>query len=75
MGWGLGWSVVREPAGTLRLNSMGSFGHGGAYRTYGWVDPGKDMLQVLMYQRTNGGGDVADEINSFLALAAAAIDR
>ncbi|MEP6534077.1 MAG: serine hydrolase domain-containing protein [Bryobacteraceae bacterium] len=75
MGWGLGWSVVREPAGMLRLNSMGSFGHGGAYRTYGWVDPAKDMLQVLMYQRTNGGGDVADEINSFLALAAAAIER
>ena len=75
MGWGLGWSVVREPAGTLRMNSMGSFGHGGAYRTYGWVDPGKDMLQVLMYQRTNGGGDVADEINSFLALAAAAIEH
>lgn len=75
MGWGLGWAVVREPAGTLRLNSMGSFGHGGAYRTYGWVDPGKDMVEVLMYQRTNGGGDVADEINSFLALAAAAIER
>ncbi len=75
MGWGLGWSVVREPAGTLRLNSLGSFGHGGAYRTYGWVDPGKDMLEVLMYQRTNGGGDVADEINSFLALAGAAIER
>ncbi len=75
MGWGLGWSVVREPAGTLRLNSMGSFGHGGAYRTYGWVDPAKDMVQVLMYQRTNGGGDVADEISSFLALAAAAIER
>ena len=26
-------------------------------------------------QRTNGGGDVADEINSFLAMAAAAIER
>jgi len=75
MGWGLGWSVVREPAGTLRLNSTGSFGHGGGYRTYGWVDPGKDMVEVLMYQRTNGGGDVADEINAFLALAAAAIER
>jgi CubicO group peptidase (beta-lactamase class C family) len=75
MGWGLGWSVVREPAGTLRLNSMGSFGHGGAYRTYGWVDPGKDMIEVLLYQRTNGGGDVADEINAFLALAGAAIEK
>jgi CubicO group peptidase (beta-lactamase class C family) len=75
VGWGLGWGVVREGAGTLRLTSMGSFGHGGAYRTFGWVDPAKDMLEVIMYQRTNGGGDVADEINSFLALAAAAIER
>jgi CubicO group peptidase (beta-lactamase class C family) len=75
VGWGLGWSVVREPAGTLRLTSIGSFGHGGAYRTFGWVDPAKDMLEVIMYQRTNGGGDLAHEINSFLALAAAAIER
>ena len=33
------------------------------------------MLGVLMLQRTNGGGDVADEINSFLAMSAAAIER
>jgi hypothetical protein len=26
-------------------------------------------------QRTNGGGDTADEINSFMAMAAAAIER
>jgi len=74
MGYGLTWSVVREPAGTLRLNSIGSYGHGGAYRTYGWIDPAKDMLGVILFQRTNGGGDVADEINAFMALAAAAVE-
>jgi CubicO group peptidase (beta-lactamase class C family) len=67
--------VVSEPAGTLRLTSIGSFGHGGAYQTFGWVDPAKDMLEVIMYQRTNGGGDLAHELNSFLSLVAAAIER
>ena len=75
MGIGLGWGVVREPKGMFRLCSVGSFGHGGAFRTYGWVDPPKDMVRVIMQQRTNGGGDTADEINAFLAMAAAAIER
>ncbi len=75
MGFGLGWGVVREPRGAFRLCSIGSYGHGGAYRTYGWVDPPKDLVTVIMLQRTNGGGDVADEINAFLAMAAAAIER
>ena len=75
MGFGLGWGVVRDPKGAFRLCSVGSYGHGGAFRTYGWVDPPKDMVRVIMLQRTNGGGDVADEINAFLAMAAAAISQ
>ena len=75
IGFGLGWAVVKGTDGMFRLNSPGTFGHGGAYRTYGWVDPAKDMVGVIMLQRTNGGGDVADEINSFMAMAGAAIER
>ena len=74
-GYGLGWGVVRDFRGTFRLSSIGSFGHGGAHRTYGWVDPAKDMVCVILIQRTNEGGDVADEINAFLALSAAAIEQ
>jgi CubicO group peptidase (beta-lactamase class C family) len=73
MGFGLGWGVVKDAKGTFRLCSIGSFGHGGAYRTYGWVDPEKDMIRIIMLQRTNGGGDVADEINAFLEMAGAAM--
>ena len=73
MGFGLGWGVVKDAKGTFRLCSIGSYGHGGAYRTYGWVDPAKDMVRVIMLQRTNGGGDTADEINAFLAMAGAAL--
>jgi CubicO group peptidase (beta-lactamase class C family) len=47
----------------------------GAYRTYGWVDPAKDLVGIIFMQRTNGGGDVADEINSLIAMSAAAIER
>jgi CubicO group peptidase (beta-lactamase class C family) len=75
VGHGFGFEVVRETLGTFRYNSIGSFVKGGAYRTYGWVDPAKDLVGIIFMQRTNGGGDVADEINSFMAMAAAAIEQ
>jgi len=75
VGHGFGFEVVRETLGTFRYNSIGSFVKGGAYRTYEWVDPAKDLVGIIFMQRTNGGGDVADEINSFMAMSAAAIDR
>ena len=75
MGYGLGWAVVKDAHGTFRYSSIGTYSHGGAFRTFGYVDPAKDMIGVIMLQRTNGGGDVADEINSFLAMAAAAVER
>ncbi len=73
MGYGFGWGVIKDFKGAWRYCSVGSYGHGGAYRTYGWVDPKLDMVRVLMLQRTNGGGDTAEEINAFLAMAAASI--
>jgi CubicO group peptidase (beta-lactamase class C family) len=75
VGHGFGYEVVREPKGTFRYNSIGSFIKGGAYRTYMSVDPAKDLIEIILLQRTNGGGDVADEINAFMAMAAASIDR
>jgi len=75
VGHGFGFEVVRETLGTFRYNSIGSFVKGGAYRTYGWVDPAKDLVGIIFMQRTNGGGDVAEEINSFMAMAAASIER
>jgi CubicO group peptidase (beta-lactamase class C family) len=75
VGHGFGYEVVRDTAGTFRYNSIGSYVKGGAYRTYEWVDPEKDLVGVILMQRTNGGGDVSDEINSFMAMSAAAIER
>jgi CubicO group peptidase (beta-lactamase class C family) len=75
VGWGLGWGIVRNAEGMFRMQSIGTYGHGGAWRTIGWVDPAKDLVGVFMMQRTNGGGDIADEMNAFMQMAAAAVQK
>ncbi len=75
LGMGLSFGVVKDMVGTFRYQSIGSFAKGGAFRTYGWGDPTKDMLGIILYQRTNGGGDTAPETNAFSILANAAIER
>lgn len=69
-GYGLGWTVVRSPLGTLSLQSIGTYAHSGSFGTYGWVDPPKDLIGIYMSQRIGGGHE---ERNAFLAMAAAAI--
>ena len=73
VGHGFGYEVVRNAQGMFRYNSLGSYVKGGAYRTYEWVDPARDLTGVIMMQRTNGNGDTADEINAFMAMSTAAI--
>ena len=75
LGMGFGFGVVKEPLGTYRYQSVGSFMKGGAYRTLAWGDPARSLLGIIMYQRTNGGGDTAPETNAFVTLAEAAVDR
>lgn len=73
VGFGLGWAVVRNVEGMFRLNSIGSYGHGGLYRTYGFVDPQKELTGVILMQRLSSDGDLADEINAFITMASAAV--
>lgn len=61
-GWGLGWCVVRQPQGITATLSPGSFGHGGAYGTQAWIDPGKRLVYILMVQRTNFANPDASEV-------------
>jgi CubicO group peptidase (beta-lactamase class C family) len=75
VGHGFGYEVVREVRGMFRYNSLGTFVKGGAYRTYEWVDPTRDLTGVIMMQRTNGGSDASDETNAFIAISTAAIER
>ena len=68
--WGLGWCVVKEPQGVTRLLSRGTFGHGGAWGTQGWVDPDREMILVLMIQRAKfGNADGSDIRDAFTELA------
>ena len=73
-GWGLGWCVVRKPQGVSAMLSPGTFGHGGAFGTQGWVDPKQKMIFVLMIQRTAfGNSDASDIRGDFQRLAVEAL--
>ncbi|HEY4232605.1 MAG TPA: serine hydrolase domain-containing protein, partial [Lacipirellulaceae bacterium] len=61
-GWGLGWCVVREPQDITAMLSPGTFGHGGAFGTQGWVDPVKGRIFVLMIQRAGLSNSDGSEI-------------
>lgn len=69
MGFGLGWAVVRKPEGVTGMLSPGTYGHGGAFGTQGWIDPVKDVFVVLLIQRTGMPGGDASEIRKELQTA------
>lgn len=69
MGYGLGWAVARDSAAAPL--SEGSYGHGGRYGTYGFIDPKKDMILIFLIHREGG----SEERNAFVNMAmAAAVD-
>lgn len=49
-GFGLGFSVIMEPAQTGVMNSVGTYEWGGAAATKFWVDPQEEITCVLMTQ-------------------------
>ena len=49
-GYGLTFEIVNRPQGTLLLHSIGTFGHGGAFGTEGWIDPKNDLIRILLVQ-------------------------
>ena len=53
MRMGLGFHVVGEPQAVTESLSPGTYGHGGAYGTQGWIDPVKKRAYVLLIQRTD----------------------
>ena len=69
-GFGLCWEVVKDPAGMLTLFSQGTFSHGGAFGTHGWVDVKKDLVGVFLVQKASGALDIK---NFFFAMAGASV--
>jgi CubicO group peptidase (beta-lactamase class C family) len=76
MGFGFGWGVVRKPEGVTAMLSPGSFGHGGAFGTQGWIDPEKDLIMVLMIQRTGlPNADASPMRRELQAIAVSALGK
>lgn len=71
--WGLGWAVQRGANSTLGLLSEGTYSHGGAFGTYGWVDPAKDMVGVFLVQLFGPGVNPDTPRTRFVEMANAAI--
>ena len=74
MGMGLGFQIVREPVGVTSMLSPGTYGHGGAYGTPGRIDPQKEMIYILLIQRSGlKNGDQSEMRQVFQEAAAAAV--
>ncbi len=50
IGFGLGFSVVVDPAAANVLDSPGEFAWGGAASTYFWIDPREEVIVVFLTQ-------------------------
>ena len=62
--------MTQNNAGLLDLRSLGSYGHAGAFGTFGWVDPARSLTGVFMIQ----GGATEEARNVFVEMANAAIE-
>lgn len=66
MGMGLGFQVVRTPVGVTSTLSTGTYGHGGAHGTQGWIDPEKKTIHILLIQRAGlANGDASPMRQAF----------
>jgi CubicO group peptidase (beta-lactamase class C family) len=70
MGFGFGWAVVKEPQGVHAMMSPGTYGHGGAFGTQGWLDPQQDLFVILLIQRTGMPNSDASDLRKELQAAA-----
>jgi CubicO group peptidase (beta-lactamase class C family) len=76
MGMGLGFQVVREPVGVTAMLSPGTFGHGGAHGTQGWIDPVKKTIHIMLIQRAGlKNGDASPMRQAFQDAAAAVLSK
>jgi len=58
-GYGLTFEIVDQPEGTLLLHSPGTYGHGGAFGTEGWIDPKNDLIRIVLVQVSDKTGTAA----------------
>jgi CubicO group peptidase (beta-lactamase class C family) len=71
--YGLAWEVVTDPLGELAGHTIGTYGHGGAFGTQGWIDPNHDLISILLIQRSNEGA--GSMTNVFLNMAESSVGK
>ncbi len=71
--YGLAWEVVTEPLGELDGHTVGSYGHGGAFGTQGWIDPNNQLISIMLIQRADGNTDNISRV--FMNMAEASLDK
>lgn len=69
---GLGFQIVGQPVGVTAMLSPGTYGHGGAHGTQGWIDPVKKTVYIMLIQRAGlKNGDASPMRQAFQEAAAA----
>lgn len=71
--YGLAWEVVTDPLGELAGHTVGSYGHGGAFGTQGWIDPNNSLISIMLIQRSDGGAE--SMTNVFLNMAESSVGK
>ena len=72
-GYGLAWEVINDPYGELVGHSRGTYGHGGAFGTQGWIDPANNMIRILLVQ--NSDGTTTTVQSEFMMMAETSIEK
>ena len=71
--YGLAWEIVTDPLGELAGHTLGTYGHGGAFGTQGWIDPNNDLISILLIQNSGEGAESMTRV--FLNMAESSIDK
>jgi CubicO group peptidase (beta-lactamase class C family) len=71
--YGLAWEVVTDPLGELAGHTKGTYGHGGAFGTQGWIDPNNKLISIMLIQGSNGGAE--SMTNVFLNMAESSVTK
>ncbi|MGV3618132.1 MAG: serine hydrolase domain-containing protein [Fimbriimonas sp.] len=68
-GYGLGFSVVRNPSGQMALKPVGTFGHSGAFGTDFWTDRKRGVVAVFMAQGLDNTSEPRKTFNTMVNAA------
>jgi CubicO group peptidase (beta-lactamase class C family) len=71
--YGLAWEIVTDPLGELAGHTIGTYGHGGAFGTQGWIDPNNELISILVIQRSDEGAE--SMTNVFLNMAESSVGK